>query len=52
MSNIIKLNDEFQGNKDAAIMQMMSDSSAFPKLKESEVGVANYTPLSLSRLAA
>ena len=52
MSNIIKLNDEFQGDKDAAIMQMMSDSSAFPKLKESEVGVANYTPLSLSRLAA
>ena len=52
MSNIIKLNDEIQGNKDAAIMQMMSDSSAFPKLKESEVGVANYTPLSLSRLAA
>lgn len=29
MSNIIKLNDEIQGNKDAAIMQMMSDSSAF-----------------------
>ena len=52
MSNIIKLNDEFQGDKDAAIMQMMSDSSAFPMLKESEVGVANYTPLSLSRLAA
>lgn len=52
MSNIIKLNDEIQGSKDAAIMQMMSDSSAFPMLKESEVGVANYTPLSLSRLAA
>ena len=52
MGEIIKLNNEIEENKNKEIMRMMSDTSIFPVLKESEVGVCNYTPLPLSRLAA
>lgn len=52
MGDMISLNKEIQENKDNAILRMMSDTSIYPMLQESEVGVSNYTPLSLSRLAA
>ena len=52
MDNIIKLNNESQESKDNAIMRMMNDTTIYPMLKESEVGVSNYTPLPLSRLTA
>ena len=49
MGDMISLNNE---NKDNAILRMMSDTVIYPMLQESEVGVSNYTPLPLSRLAA
>lgn len=52
MDNIIKLNNEIQESKDNTIMRMMNDTTIYPMLKESEVGVSNYTPLPLSRLTA
>lgn len=52
MGDIITLNNKMQENKDNEILQMMNNTSIYPMLKESEVGVSNYTPLSLSRLAA
>ena len=52
MGDMISLNNEIQENKDNAILRMMSDTSIYPMLQESEVGVLNYTPLPLSRLAA
>lgn len=52
MGDMISLNNEIQENKDNAILRMMSDTSIYPMLQESEVGVSNYTPLPLSRLAA
>ena len=52
MGDMISLNNEIQENKDNAIFRMMSDTSIYPMLQESEVGVSNYTPLPLSRLAA
>lgn len=52
MSDIITLNNKMQKNKDNEILQMMNNTSIYPILKESEVGVSNYTPLPLSRLAA
>ena len=52
MSDIITLNNRMQENKDNEILQMMNNTSIYPMLKESEVGVSNYTPLPLSRLAA
>ena len=52
MGDMIRLNNEIQENKDNAILRMMSDTSIYPMLQESEVGVSNYTPLPLSRLAA
>lgn len=39
-------------NKENVILQMMNDTSLCPVLRESEVGISNYTPLPLSRLAA
>lgn len=51
MGDIISLNNEIQENKDNAILRMMSDTSIYPMLQESEVGVSNYTPLPISRLA-
>lgn len=51
MGDIITLNNKMQGNKDNEILQMMNNASIYPMLKESEVGVSNYTPLLLSRLA-
>ncbi len=39
-------------NKENAILQMMNDTSLLPMLQETEVGISNYTPLPLSRLAA
>ena len=41
-----------QENKDNEILQMMNNTSIYPMLKESEVGISNYTPLPFSRLAA
>ena len=52
MGDMIRLNNEIQENKDNAILRMMSDTSIYPMLQEPEVGVSNYTPLPLSRLAA
>lgn len=52
MGDMISLNNEIQENNDNAIFRMMSDTSIYPMLQESEVGVSNYTPLPLSRLAA
>ena len=52
MGDMISPNNEIQENKDNAILRMMSDTSIYPMLQESEVGVSNYTPLPLSRLAA
>ena len=52
MDNIIKLNNEIQESKDNTIMRMMNDTTIYPMLKESEVGISNYTPLPLSRLTA
>ena len=52
MSDIITLNNKMQENKDNEILQMMNNTSIYPMLKESEVGVSNYTSLPLSRLAA
>ena len=52
MGDIITLNNKMQENKDNEILQMMNNTSIYPMLKESEVGVSNYTPLPLSRLAA
>ena len=47
MDNIIKLNNEIQESKENAIMRMMNDVTIYPMLKESEVGISNYTPLPL-----
>lgn len=52
MDDMITLNNKKQENKDSEILQMMSNASIYPMLQESEVGVSNYTPLPLSRLAA
>lgn len=52
MGDIITLNNKMQENKDNEILQMMNNTSIYPMLKESEVGVSNYTPLPLLRLAA
>ena len=52
MSDIITQNNKMQENKDNKILQMMNNTSIYPMLQESEVGVSNYTPLPLSRLAA
>lgn len=52
MDNTIKLNNEIQESKDNTIMRMMNDTTIYPMLKESEVGISNYTPLPLSRLTA
>lgn len=52
MSDIITQNNKMQENKDNEILQMMNNTSIYPMLQESEVGVSNYTPLPLSRLAA
>lgn len=51
MDDIITLNNKMQENKDNEILQMMNNTSIYPMLKESEVGVSNYTSLPLSRLA-
>ncbi len=52
MGDIITLNNKMQENKDNEILQMMNNTSIYPMLKESEVGVSNYTPLPLSSLTA
>lgn len=52
MGKIMRLNNEIKSDTDAAILRMMNDTAVYPMLKESEVGVSNYTPLPLSRLAA
>lgn len=52
MGDIITLNNKMQENKDNEILQIMNNTSIDPMLKESEVGVSNYTSLPLSRLAA
>lgn len=52
MDNIIHLENSKQETQKNEIMKMMMDTSLTPMLKESEVGVSNYTPLPLSRLAA
>ncbi|HJB86750.1 MAG TPA: hypothetical protein H9766_05220, partial [Candidatus Dorea faecigallinarum] len=49
MNNIIKLNNERKENE---ILQIMKDTSIFPLVEETEVGIANYTPIPVSRLAA
>lgn len=51
MDDMITLNNKKQENKDSEILQMMSNASIYPMLQESKVGVSNYTPLPLSRLA-
>ncbi len=52
MGDMIKLNHDMQESKENEILRMMNDTSLCPLLAESEVGVANYTTLPLSRLAA
>lgn len=52
MGDIITLNNKMQENKDNEILQIMNNTSIYPMLKESEVGISNYTPLPFSRLAA
>ena len=52
MGDIITLNNKMQENKDNEVLQIMNNASIYPMLQESEVGVSNYTPLPLSRLAA
>lgn len=49
MNNIINLNNERKENE---ILQIMKDTSIFPLVEETEVGIANYTPIPVSRLAA
>lgn len=49
MNNIIKLNNERKENE---ILQIMKDTSIFPLVEETEVGIAIYTPIPVSRLAA
>lgn len=51
MGDIITLNNKMQENKDNEILQMMNNTSIYPMLKESEVGISNYTSLPFSRLA-
>lgn len=48
---MIILNNETRENNDNAVLRMMNNTSIYPMLKEPEVGVSNYTPLPLSRLA-
>ena len=48
---MIILNSETRENNDNAVLRMMNNTSIYPMLKEPEVGVSNYTPLPLSRLA-
>lgn len=48
----ISTSNGIHDNRDNEILQMMNDASLCPMLQESEVGVTNYTPLPLSRLAA
>lgn len=52
MGDIITLNNKMQENKENEVLQMMNNASIYPMLQEAEVGVSNYTPLPLSRLAA
>jgi hypothetical protein len=52
MGDIIKLNNDLQESKENEILKMMKNTSLYPLLEESEVGMANYTPIPLSRLAA
>lgn len=52
MENIMKPNNDLQENKRNEILQMMNDISLCPILEESQVGIANYTQLPISRLAA
>lgn len=52
MGDIITLNNKMQENKDNEILQIMNNISIYPMLKESKVGISNYTPLPFSRLAA
>ena len=51
MGDMIILNNETRENNDNAVLRMMNNTSIYPMLKEPEVGVSNYTPLPLSRLA-
>ena len=51
MGDMIILNSETRENNDNAVLRMMNNTSIYPMLKEPEVGVSNYTPLPLSRLA-
>lgn len=48
MGDIIKINE----SRNDEVMAMMSDTSLCPFLEESKVGIANYTQLPVSRLAA
>lgn len=52
MRKINSTNNSVHNNRDNEILQMMNDTSLCPMLQESEVGISNYTPLPLSRLAA
>lgn len=52
MGDIINLDNKAQENKENIILQMMNDPSLCPMLQESQIGISNYTPLPISRLAA
>ncbi|WP_412117693.1 hypothetical protein [Merdimonas faecis] len=52
MGDLINLNNELEGSREKEVLQMMKNTTISPVLEESEVGVANYTPLPLSRLAS
>lgn len=52
MRKINSTNNSVHNNRDNEILQMMNNTSLCPMFQESEVGISNYTPLSLSRLAA
>lgn len=52
MEEIVKRNSELDDLRKKEILQMMSNTSLNPILAESEVGIANYTKLPVSRLTA
>ena len=48
MSEIAKINNEMNNE----ILAMLNDISLCPALKESKVGISNYTRVPISRLAS
>lgn len=52
MGEILKMDNKLQESRNNEILQMMKNTSLSPVLEETEVGLTNYTPIPISRLAA